>query len=215
MKKAFAAVFSAILIALSSGVSASAQDYRVDLNFGAAWPENLSYTDAGEGIGYAIGQVFAVIFTFGLYKPTAEYERVESRFLPALPWLQVTGDVFYHYGKKDSFVKETDTVPGKSVHSNRIALLPGCKFTYLNKGAFKMYSTVSLGPAVNFRQITTTTTDQESGQSVTETVPDNGLRFSVQTVPLGFSVGRALYGFADFGIGSEYTGFRGGIGYRF
>jgi hypothetical protein len=224
MKKAFAAALAATLIALGSGMSASAQDYRVDLNVGAAWPENLSYTDAGEAIGNAIGQVFAVIFTFGLYKPHSDYERVENLYLPALalqggyqvlPWLQVTGDMYYHYANREYFTKETDLLPDKTRRANRVALLPGCKFTFLNKGAFKMYASVALGAGLVFHDTTITTTDQETGTRTTSNEKGVNPRFTVQTVPLGFSVGRALYGFADVGIGSEYTGFRGGIGYRF
>ena len=213
-----------MFLALSSLTSASAQDYRWDFNVGAGYPSSLAYVDAAEGVGTALGEVFAVIFTFGLYKPTNEFERVENTLLPAfaiqggyqvLPWLQITADAYYHHGTKDYYVKETDSEPGKMIRSNKVSILPGCKFTYLNKGAFKMYSTVSFGGALFFSKTTTVTTDAETGQTSTEITPVTRPRFCVQTVPVGFSVGRAFYGFADFGIGSEYTGFRGGIGYRF
>ena len=200
----------------------SGRPWSIDVS--AAYPGNLVWTGVGEGMAEGIGQVFAVIFTFGLYKPEKEYERSEDATLPAfaiqggyqvLPWLQVTGDLYYHNGGKKYFVKAEDLVPGKISSANRIALLPGVKFTYLNKGIFHMYSSVALGPAVRFSETTVRKTNSETGEVTTETTPSTAMRFAFQTTTLGFAFGNAFYGFLDMGIGTEYTGLRAGLGYKF
>ena len=184
----------------------------------------MAWNGVGQSIGQGIGEIFAVILTFGLYKPGQGYERTENNILPAfalqggyqvLPWLQVTGDLYYHYATSRYFTKEADVDPAKSIVGNRISLLPGAKFTYLNKGIFHMYSTVSLGAAMAFSSTTVTTTNEETGDKTSETTPDNGVKFAFQLTPLGFAFGNDFYGFLDMGLGSEYSGLRAGIGYRF
>lgn len=218
-------IISCLLLLAAPFVQAQDWDARrwsVDVS--AAYPGNLVWTGVGEGVAEGIGQVFAVIFTFGLYKPEKEYERSEDATLPAfaiqggyqvLPWLQVTGDLYYHNAGKKYFVKAEDLVPGKISSANRIALLPGVKFTYLNKGVFHMYSSVALGPAVRFSEATVRKTDNETGEVTTETTSSTAMRFAFQATTLGFAFGNAFYGFLDMGIGTEYTGLRAGLGYKF
>lgn len=210
---------------LSSGISASAQeDTRWDLNVSSAWPGYMAYSAVGEGLGQAFGEVLAVIFTFGLYKPGSQYERTESMILPAfafqagyqvLPWLQVGGDVFYHYGWKKWYSKEEDAVPAKFRTSNSVALLPGCKFTYFHKGLFHFYSSIHVGVGVNFSR----QEEHQPEDGTQEPASDPGIkpraRLALQTTPIGFAVGNNLYGFVDLGLGSEYSGFRAGLGYKF
>ena len=236
--KAIRVLILVFLLCLSAGVSARAaeagelQDAPWNINVSAGYPGFFSYSGVGEGVGTAIGQVFAVIFTFGLYKPHSEYERVEDSITPAfaiqagrqvLPWLEVNGDVFYHYAQKKCFVHEADVEPQKIRVGHSVSLLPGCKFTYLNKGVFHMYSSVNIGAGFNHVTVTSlktvTTTDEVSGEehTTTETVVDKTprVRFAFQTTPVGMAVGNRFYGFFDLGVGTEYTGVRAGLGLRF
>lgn len=218
-------ISSMILLLAAPAVSAQEMpDRRWSVDVSAAYPGNMAWNGVGQSIGQGIGEIFAVILTFGLYKPGQGYERTENNILPAfalqggyqvLPWLQVTGDLYYHYATSRYFTKEADVDPAKSIVGNRISLLPGAKFTYLNKGIFHMYSTVSLGAAMAFSSTTVTTTNEETGDKTSETTPDNGVKFAFQLTPLGFAFGNDFYGFLDMGLGSEYSGLRAGIGYRF
>lgn len=214
----------AAAFALCGSALFAQEDHRWDVGVSAAFAGNYVMNNIGEGFGTALAQVFATIFTFGLYTPSAEYEHQTDNTLPALaihggyqalPWLRVTTDIFYHNSTRTYFVKVTDPSPAKIANGNRITILPGAKFTYLNKGVFHMYSSVALGAALDIRRLRETKADTETGDPVTSDVTTPRARFALQTTPVGFAVGRAFYGFLDFGIGSEYTGFRAGIGYSF
>ena len=195
-----------------------------DLNVSAAYPGYMGYSSVGEGIGQAFGEVLAVIFTFGLYKPGSDYERQESMNLPAfalhagyqvLPWLQVGADAFYHYGQRFWFVKKEDTIPGKKRFANSISFMPGCSFTYFNKGVFHLYSAAYVGVGYNFGKTVTYKTDPNTGEKITEIDPLSRVRVAFQTTPLGFAVGNSVYGLLELGLGSEYNGLRVGIGCKF
>ena len=224
MKKLILILSLALALGLS-GFQASAQESpRWDINVSAAYPGYMTFSDAGEGMGYAFGQVFAVIFTFGLYKPHNQFERVENHYIPpialqagyqVLPWLQVGGDVFYHYGWKNGFTKEADPQPSLKRKSHSIALLPGVKFTYYNKKWFHIYSSLYIGGGFNYIHSEKLVTNEEDGTSHYEPEDKPRGRFALQTTPVGFAFGNAFYGFLDMGLGTEYNGFRVGMGYKF
>ena len=184
-------------------------------NASAAYVGNLSWVRAGEGLATALVEVFATVFTLGLYQPGSNsYARPDDVELPAfalqagyqaLPWLQVTGDLYYDYYHANEYKNEEDTTPGRVSYVNRFAFLPGVKFTYLNKGIFHMYSSVALGAGYRFGQ------RDASG----EVTPISHLGFAVQTTPVGFAFGNDFYGFLDVGCGTEYIGLRLGAGYNF
>lgn len=208
MKK-LATILVSLLLAGSTLLPAQeVGQWTVNLYGGAA--SSLSMVEAGQGVFSAIGEVFATIFTFGLYKPGSAYERIERATLPCLgvqggyqilPWLQLTGDLTYCHAKRNYFTKSEDSVPAKVYSADRIALLPGCKFTYLNTRYFHMYSSLHLGAALFLDK--------------TDDVPGSAVHFAVQTGLLGFTFGSRFYGNLEFGAGSEYTGVKAGIGYWF
>ena len=91
--------------------------------------------------------------------------------------------------------------PEKVYTAHRLALLPGCKFTYLNKGFFHMYSSVHLGVAVRM--------------DITNGEKDPKVLFAHELGLLGFHFGNKVYANLEIGLGSEYYGLKGGIGYWF
>ena len=210
-------LFSMLLL-LACTEAFSQESRKWDFNFSAAIPGNLAYVGAGEGLVTAIGEVFLTIFTFGLYKPgSGTYAKTDDHTWPALAlqggyqvydWMQVTGEFYFHNGGADQFLKESDTLPARSYSLMRFSLLPGVKFTYLNKGIFHMYSSVAAGPAFRMKRVDKTDKNEDL-------TPLNQASFAFQATPVGFSVGGSVYGFLDTGIGSEYIGFRAGAGIRF
>lgn len=206
MKKIFSTICT---ILLSGSMLLSAQEtgqWTVNV-YGAVTP-NLVWVEAGEGVATVFGEIFATIFTFGLYKPGSNsFARIERQTLPllgvqagyqVLPWLQITGDLDYNYAHRRYYRAEEDTAPEKVTTSHRIAFLPGCKFTYLNKGAFHMYSSVHLGAALR--------------QDIVNGEKDNKVLFAHELGLLGFHFGKKVYGNLELGVGSEYTGFKVGVG---
>ena len=167
--------------------------------------------DAGRGLATAFGEIFATIFTFGLYKPGSNsFARTEKQLMPLvgvqagyqiLPWLQITGDLTYDYTHQRFYRNEEDMDPEKVYTAHRLALLPGCKFTYLNKGFFHMYSSVHLGVAVRM--------------DITNGEKDPKVLFAHELGLLGFHFGNKVYANLEIGVGSEYYGLKGGIGYWF
>lgn len=184
-------------------------------NVSAAYAGNLELSKAGADVGMAFAEILTTIFTFGLYTPgMGGYKHTENHSFPSFAlqggyqvndWLQLTGDVYYHHFAYDQYKETEDKVPTRITKVNRVALLPGVKFTYLNKGLFHMYSSIALGAGFNY--------GYHEEYDVKE--PFNGLRFTLQTVPVGIAIGGRNYGFLDFGVGTEYFCFRAGYGYNF
>lgn len=184
-------------------------------NVSGVYAGNLSWSKTGEDLGTAFGEIFATIITLGLYTPdNGGYAYTDTHDYPGLafqggyqvlPWLQVTGDVYYHHYAYERYAEKEDAEPTQFNQRNRIAVLPGVKFTYLNRRVVRLYSLLSAGMGVNFGKRT------EDGV----VTPLNKVNFTAQVVPIGVSVGRKHYGFFDLGVGSEYGFFRAGYGYNF
>lgn len=181
-------------------------------NVSGVYAGNLSWSKAGEDVGTAFGEIIATIITLGLYTPdNGGYARTDPHNFPGLamqggyqilPWMQITGDIYYHHYAYEKYKNKEDVIPAQTNKINRIAFLPGVKFTYLNKGIFHMYSSLSAGVGFNF------------GKRVEddETTP---LNKAAQVVPIGIALGKKHYGFLDLGAGTEYFCFRAGYGYNF
>ena len=184
-------------------------------NVSGVYAGNLSWSKAGEDVGTAFGEIIATIITLGLYTPdNGGYARTDPHDFPGLalqggyqilPWMQITGDIYYHHYAYEKYKNKEDVIPAQTNKVNRIAFLPGVKFTYLNKGIFHMYSSLSAGVGFNF------------GKRVEddETTPLNKVKFTAQVVPIGIALGKKHYGFLDLGAGTEYFCFRAGYGYNF
>ena len=209
MKKLFSMI--AVLLISGSTLISAQETGQFTMNMYGAYAPNLAMVDAGRGLATAFGEIFATIFTFGLYKPGSNsFARTEKQLMPLvgvqagyqiLPWLQITGDLTYDYTHQRFYRNEEDMDPEKVYTAHRLALLPGCKFTYLNKGFFHMYSSVHLGVAVRM--------------DITNGEKDPKVLFAHELGLLGFHFGNKVYANLEIGVGSEYYGLKGGIGYWF
>ena len=209
MKKLFSMI--AVLLISGSTLISAQETGQFTMNMYGAYSPNLAMVDAGRGLATAFGEIIATIFTFGLYKPGSNsFARTEKQLMPLvgvqagyqiLPWLQITGDLTYDYAHQRFYRNEEDTDPEKVYTAHRVALLPGCKFTYLNKGFFHMYSSVHLGVAVRM--------------DITNGEKDPKVLFAHELGLLGFHFGNKVYANLEIGVGSEYYGLKGGIGYWF
>ena len=185
------------------------------VNVSGVYAGNLSWSKAGKDVGTAFGEIIATIITLGLYTPdNGGYARTDPHDFPGLamqggyqilPWMQITGDIYYHHYAYEKYKNKEDVIPAQTNKVNRIAFLPGVKFTYLNKGIFHMYSSLSAGVGFNFGK-------RVEGD---ETTPLNKVKFTAQVVPIGIALGKKHYGFLDLGAGTEYFCFRAGYGYNF
>ena len=201
----------AVLLISGSTLISAQETGQFTMNMYGAYSPNLAMVDAGRGLATAFGEIIATIFTFGLYKPGSNsFARTEKQLMPLvgvqagyqiLPWLQITGDLTYDYAHQRFYRIEEDTDPEKVYTAHRVALLPGCKFTYLNKGFFHMYSSVHLGVAVRM--------------DITNGEKDPKVLFAHELGLLGFHFGNKVYANLEIGVGSEYYGLKGGIGYWF
>ena len=209
MKKLFSMI--AVLLISGSTLISAQETGQFTMNMYGAYSPNLAMVDAGRGLATAFGEIIATIFTFGLIKPGSNsFARTEKQLMPLvgvqagyqiLPWLQITGDLTYDYAHQRFYRNEEDMDPEKVYTAHRLALLPGCKFTYLNKGFFHMYSSVHLGVAVRM--------------DITNGEKDPKVLFAHELGLLGFHFGNKVYANLEIGLGSEYYGLKGGIGYWF
>ncbi len=88
-----------------------------------------------------------------------------------------------------------------------VTLLPYARFTYLNREYLKLYSSVGLGLGLYH---------DETPKDI-EYTPEkrNSMGLCAQFVPFGIMVGKKVYAMAELGTGTEYVGFRAGLGFRF
>ena len=97
---------------------------------------------------------------------------------------------------KDKYDALTDKLKGRE-SGFTLTVLPQARFTWVSRDIVRLYSSVGLG-------LTGGSFDDRS-----ETV------IAAQAVPVGITVGKRLFGFAEVGIGTVYIGGMFGIGYRF
>ena len=97
---------------------------------------------------------------------------------------------------KDKYDAHKDALKGRE-SGFTMTVLPQARFTWVHKELVKVYSSVGLG----------LTGGSFNGRSE--------LVFAALAVPVGLTVGKRLFGFAEVGIGTVYIGGMFGIGYRF
>ncbi len=99
------------------------------------------------------------------------------------------------YSRKDDSLINMDK-------RNIITAMAHVRLSWLNRRYVRMYSSIGMGRSFSlegeFRE--------HDGE---------GMAFAMQVVPIGISIGKKLYGFAETGIGTSYFGLSAGIGYRF
>ena len=203
MTKRLTSILCAIMLC-QLGLASQNQDeipYRHEWRFGVAgFPimEMLMYSDWGYDA--MIDPAFTYIDTDRLYRDyegtrrmigllSAEYSiNYRKRFtFAAGAYLSTAWNNVYGY---DGTRKGADMGFG-------LTIMPTARFKYVSREAFNMYGSVGLGLIAGYF-------DKEAYVYPT-----------FQLVPVGFTFGRKVYGFGEFGLGSLYIGFNIGVGYRF
>lgn len=99
-----------------------------------------------------------------------------------------------------------DPMTGRRAGQNSgisVSILPEARFNWLNRDMVRMYSAIGLGLTLG------SMTERDFGYT------DLMLYPVVQVTPVGISVGRRVYGFAEAGIGTQFLGGMAGVGVRF
>lgn len=151
-------------------------------------------------------QIFAVILTFGLYKPEKNYDEYHTS--PALSlrtnyqinsWLVVCADVNGGWARCDRIKEENGPVE-RTDHWQSLSVVPGVRFTYVNKPKWQLFSGASVGAAFLF-------SDKEDEGGVTPTF---------EIVPVGVNYGGPVYGHLELNWGTEFGAtLRAGVGLKF
>ena len=197
-------IFLCTIMLCPLGLAAQNQDeipYRHEWRFGAAGlplMDMLLYSDGW--YDYMIDPAFSYINPDRLYKDyegtrrmigllSAEYSiNYRKRFTFAVgAYLSTAWNNVYQY---DGTRKGADVGFG-------LTIMPTARFKYVSREAFSMYGSAGLGLMAGFF-------DDEAYIYPT-----------FQLVPVGFTFGRKVYGFAEFGLGTLYIGANVGVGYRF
>lgn len=97
---------------------------------------------------------------------------------------------------KNVYDAQTETRTGRE-RGMVMTIVPQARFTWARKGLMNFYSSVGVGVA---------------GGGYGERYE---MYLAAQCTPLGLTIGKRLFGFAEVGFGTIYTGGMIGIGYRF
>ena len=91
------------------------------------------------------------------------------------------------------------------------SLMPQGKLIYINRPTVRLYGRLGLGVVKYFGF------DRRNRESADDGIEylDNSFTPGFQWTPLGIEVGRKVFGFAETGIGTLYTGISAGVGYKF
>ncbi len=108
------------------------------------------------------------------------------------------GASFSYERATDAFYSRTDNSLTNKDSKNIITAMAYARYSWLNRKYVRMYSTLGMGRSFSLEN------DFSEGEG-----------FAMQVIPLGISVGKDIYGFAETGLGTAYFGINLGIGYRF
>lgn len=169
--------------------------YEVRVGYGGA-----PVTDIGR---YSSGHDYGIFFMIPdldrLYQPyhgdtyvtgniSAEFDFIFKK------WFTLSLGLFSDCIWRDTYDGVTNLKKGRDVGVTMF-FLPQARFTYVNRPKVTVYSSVGLGAGF--------------------TSLDARPVFALQTVPVGVSFGRRIFGFAEFCLGSVTLGLNAGVGYRF
>lgn len=98
-----------------------------------------------------------------------------------------------------------DPMTGLKSGCNRgisVSVLPEARFNWLNRSLVRMYSAAGLGIVIGGKR------NMDYGNSEYFLYP------AFQLTPVGISIGRKVYGFAELGLGTQFMGGMAGVGIR-
>lgn len=128
-------------------------------------------------------------------------------------WFALGADVDMSFLWQERFSAISDESLG--IHNGvALMLVPKAMVYYVDRPSWRLYGYLGVGVAKYFGfDRLYGNNDGRSGGS--PEFWDKSLRSVWQWTPIGIEFGRWIYGFAELGIGNEYTGARAGIGFRF
>ncbi len=112
--------------------------------------------------------------------------------------LSAFGASVSYEGGYNAFYKYSDDSLINKENKNIITAMVYYRLSWLNRPYVRMYSLIGMGASFSL-----------------EGDLRNENRFAMQVSPIGISVGKQLFGFAEAGLGTNYFGINFGIGYRF
>lgn len=116
-------------------------------------------------------------------------------------WFDLGATVSY-YGEYTDLYSSDGWSPVRRDRTHYISVMPVVGFTWLNKNWVRMYSSFGLGATI------------EHGRRYYDDRPYRDVLVALQFTPIGISVGRSLFGFAEIGVGSQGV-LMMGVGYKF
>lgn len=160
------------------------------------------------------GYLFYPVGIGNIYEASRYYEkeRTSGSWTAAFTFnftkVMALGASLSYEGGWSGLYRRSDGTKVTGCADNYISPLLTLRVSWLNRPLVRMYSSVGGGVAVNLTREATL----EEGKRLPV---ESDVTFSFQVTPIGISVGRKLFGFAEAGIGHQYVGGFFGIGYRF
>ena len=150
----------------------------------------------------------------GLYESAAYYEREYTSGVWSLGYtynftklLAVYTSISYERGWTDYCRRSDDALAARNV-DGYLSAVASFKVNWFNRPMVRLYSYAGIGISFN----------HYSNDSVG--YPGKGrkyhdLLFAGQVTPIGVTVGKSIFGFAELGLGTCFSGIAFGVGYRF
>lgn len=107
-----------------------------------------------------------------------------------------------YYSEYSRSYSNRDASPVGRNRAHALTVMPAVRFTWMNRRWVRMYSSLGLGATFVFGHRDRNTDCFREGHA------------AFQFTPVGISVGRSLFGFAEVGVGAQGT-LMMGIGYKF
>lgn len=195
MKKLITIVLLSVL-----AVPVFAQDYDFE-------PEQKWTVKANAGYFPTVPTIILPFVAIAMGLATANKDNNEKAEISLPPYTSVEGlysinskwSVGLSAGYFGSVYRIVDLDDNHEVSRTDLVFIPVAiegRLNYLNRPKVKLYGSLEAGIVI-------------SPDADTDLIPD------VQLNPIGVEFGRRFFGSLELGIGMNYTGVRGGIGYRF
>ena len=189
-----------IVLLFVLAVPVFAQDYDFE-------PEQKWTVKANAGYFPTVPTIILPFVAIAMGLATANKDNNEKAEISLPPYTSVEGlysinskwSVGLSAGYFGSVYRIVDLDDNHEVSRTDLVFIPVAiegRLNYLNRPKVKLYGSLEAGIVI-------------SPDSDTDLIPD------VQLNPIGVEFGRRFFGSLELGIGMNYTGVRGGIGYRF
>ncbi|HBX90539.1 MAG TPA: hypothetical protein DEH06_04365 [Alistipes sp.] len=116
-------------------------------------------------------------------------------------WFDLGLTLGYYGEYSNSYSNRDSSLVGRN-RAHAVTVMPMARFTWLNRRWVRMYSSLGLGATFGYGRF-----DTEGSR------PENAM-IAFQVTPVGISVGRSFFGFAEIGLGAQGA-LMMGVGYRF